>query len=120
MQREGIYKSAFFSIQKPATAMRIYLLDRGGPKDSENTLNSFLTKPDEDGFWQIGADMWATQHIASEILITRDPNTDSFWILFALVIDSEWRRLMSMSSSENTWLSSRLVSQSHQCVYSIF
>ena len=33
--------------------------------------------------------MWATQHIACEILITRDPNTDSFWILFALVIDSE-------------------------------
>ena len=37
--------------------MRIYVLDGGGPKDSENTLNSFLTKRDEDGFWQIGADM---------------------------------------------------------------
>ena len=24
--------------------MRIYVLDGGGPKDSENTLNSFLTK----------------------------------------------------------------------------
>ena len=34
-----------------------YVLDGGGPKDSENTLNSFLTKRDEDGFWQIGTDM---------------------------------------------------------------
>ena len=37
--------------------MRIYVLDGEGPKDSENTLNSFLTKRDNDMFWQIGADM---------------------------------------------------------------
>ena len=37
--------------------MRIYVLDGGGPKDSENTLNSFLTKCGEKVFWQIGADM---------------------------------------------------------------
>ena len=36
--------------------MRIYVLDGGGPKDSKNTLNSFLTKRDKDVFWQIGAD----------------------------------------------------------------
>ena len=29
-----------------------------GPKDSENTLNSFLTKNKEKVFWQIGADMY--------------------------------------------------------------
>ena len=40
-------------------ATRVCVLDGGGPKDSENTLNSFLTKRDEDGFWQIGADMVA-------------------------------------------------------------
>ena len=43
--------------------MRIYVLDGGGPKDSENTLNSFLTKNKEKVFWQIGADMkrvWKT------------------------------------------------------------
>ena len=34
-----------------------YVLDGGGPKDSENTLNSFLTKRDGNMFWQIGADM---------------------------------------------------------------
>ena len=38
-------------------ATRVGVLDGGGPKDSENTLNSFLTKRDEDGFWQIGADI---------------------------------------------------------------
>ena len=38
-------------------ATRVGVLDGGGPKDSENTLNSFLTKRDEDGFWQIGTDM---------------------------------------------------------------
>ena len=37
--------------------MRIYELDGGGPKDSENTLNSFLTKCGENVFWQIGTDM---------------------------------------------------------------
>ena len=37
--------------------MRIYVLDGGGPKDSENTLNSFLTKRGEKVFWQIGTDM---------------------------------------------------------------
>ena len=37
--------------------MRIYVLDGGGPKDSENTLNSFLTKCGENVFWQIGTDM---------------------------------------------------------------
>ena len=37
--------------------MRIYVLDAGGPKDSENTPNSFLTKCGEKVFWQIGADM---------------------------------------------------------------
>ena len=35
--------------------MSIYVLDGGGPKDSENTPNSFLTKCEV--FWQIGADM---------------------------------------------------------------
>ena len=37
--------------------MRIYVLDGGGPKDSENTLNSFLIKRGEKVFWQIGAEM---------------------------------------------------------------
>ena len=37
--------------------MRIYVLDGGGPKDSENTLNLFLTKCGEKVFWQIGTDM---------------------------------------------------------------
>ena len=37
--------------------MKIYVLDGGGPKDSENTLNSFLTKCWEKVFWQIGTDM---------------------------------------------------------------
>ena len=37
--------------------MSVCALDGGGPKDSENTHNSFLTKRDEDAFWQIGTDM---------------------------------------------------------------
>ena len=37
--------------------MRIYVLDGGGPKDSENILNSFLTKCGEKVFWQIGTDI---------------------------------------------------------------
>ena len=36
---------------------KVYVLDAGGPKDSENTQNSFLTKCGRKGFWQIGADM---------------------------------------------------------------
>ena len=35
----------------------VCVLDGGGPKDSENTHNSFSPKRDEDVFWQIGADM---------------------------------------------------------------
>ena len=38
-------------------ATRVYVLDGGYPKDSENSLNSFLTKRDRNAFWQIGADM---------------------------------------------------------------
>ena len=38
-------------------AIKGYVLDGGGPKDSENTHNSFLTKRDDDAFWQIGTDM---------------------------------------------------------------
>ena len=37
-------------------AIMAYVLDRGGPKDFENSRNSFLTKRDKDVFWQIGAD----------------------------------------------------------------
>ena len=36
----------------------VYALEGGGPKDSKNTLNSFLTKRDEDAFGQIGADIF--------------------------------------------------------------
>ena len=38
-------------------ATRVSVLDGGGPKDSENTLNSFSTKRDNDVFWQIAAEM---------------------------------------------------------------
>ena len=34
-----------------------YGLDRGGPKDSENAPNSFLTKINEKGFWLLVPDM---------------------------------------------------------------
>ena len=37
--------------------MMVYALDGGGPKDYENTLNLFLTKRNEELFWQIGTDM---------------------------------------------------------------
>ena len=38
-------------------ATMVYALDGKGPKNYDNTLNSFLTKRDNDVFWQIGADM---------------------------------------------------------------
>ena len=38
-------------------ATRVCVLDGGDPKDSENTLNSFLIKRDGNAFWQIGAEM---------------------------------------------------------------
>ena len=38
-------------------AIGVYELDGGGPKDSENTLNSCLSKNKEKVFWQIGTDM---------------------------------------------------------------
>ena len=34
-----------------------YDLDRGGPKDSENAPNSFLTKTNGKGFWRFGTDV---------------------------------------------------------------
>ena len=37
--------------------MKGYVQDGGGPKDSENTLSSFLTKTNRTVFWQIGTDM---------------------------------------------------------------
>ena len=59
MRQEGIYKNAFWGSLKAcyAMAIMIYVLDGGGPKDSENTLNSFLTKNGEKVFRQIGTDM---------------------------------------------------------------
>ena len=38
-------------------ALNGYVLDGGGPKDSENTLNTFLTKRGGNVFWQIGPEM---------------------------------------------------------------
>ena len=35
----------------------VYVLDGGGPKDSKNTLNSFLTTNMEKVLWKIGADV---------------------------------------------------------------
>ena len=35
-----------------------YDLDRGGPKDSENAPNSFLTKTNGKGFLRFGTDMY--------------------------------------------------------------
>ena len=46
--------------------MRIYVLDGGGPKDSEKTLNLFLTKCGEKVFWQIGTDL---KLVSSQYLI---------------------------------------------------
>ena len=37
-----------------------YDLDRGGPKDSENAPNSFLTKINEKGFWWFATDIHLT------------------------------------------------------------
>ena len=44
-------------------AIMVYALDGGGPKDSENTLNLFLTKRDKDVFWQIGTDMLKIRNV---------------------------------------------------------
>ena len=44
-------------------AKMVFVLDGGGPKDSENTLNSFLTKCNKDVFRQIGADMNETTNV---------------------------------------------------------
>ena len=57
MRREGIYKNTLFRPLKPAMGVRVCVLDGGGPKDSKNTLNSFLIKNKEKVFWQIGTDM---------------------------------------------------------------
>ena len=34
-----------------------YGIDRGGPKDFENTPNSFLTEINEKGFWRFATDI---------------------------------------------------------------
>ena len=44
-------------------AIKGYVQDGGGPKDSENTLNSFLTKSDGNVFWQIGTDLLSQEMI---------------------------------------------------------
>ena len=40
-------------------ATMVFALDGGGPKDSKNTLNSFLTKRNKDVFWRFGTDMFS-------------------------------------------------------------
>ena len=60
--------------------MRIHVLDGGGPKDSENTLNSFLTKSEGNMFWQIGTDMfiWSTyfaSKVAYDMMVFLSPFT---------------------------------------------
>ena len=57
MQQEHIYKNTFFGSLKVCYGHNGLWPRWGGPKDSENTLNSFLTKRDKDMFWQIGADI---------------------------------------------------------------
>ena len=60
MQQEGIYKNAFFEPLKTCYGHKglcTYVIDGGGPKDSENTLNSFLITNKEKVFWKIGADV---------------------------------------------------------------
>ena len=70
--------------------MRIYVLDGGGPKVSENTLNSFLTKCGEKVFWQIGADgrlstFYNTRLICGRCIgqrtLTSHPKNNSRWLI---------------------------------------
>ena len=68
MRWKGSYKNAFVDLWKPAKAIRVYELDGGGPKDSENTLKSFLTTNKEKVFWQLGADMTHFSSIFVSIL----------------------------------------------------
>ena len=51
-------------------ATRVYVLDGGGPKDSENTPNSFLTKCGRKGFWQIRPDMSYSRYEFKRLLKT--------------------------------------------------
>ena len=60
-------------------ATRVCVLDGGGPKDSKNTHNSFSPKRDEDGFWQIGADMvWFVLFQVYHFLICQSSSL-SYW-----------------------------------------
>ena len=59
--------------------MRIYVLDGGGPKDSENILNSFLTKRDEDVFWQIGTDLESFRNSQKKIKLIYEFWKLQFW-----------------------------------------
>ena len=76
-------KTHFRGLQKPAMAIRVNVVDGGGPpKDSENTPNSFLTAIKEKVFWRIGADMvltwkWMLQvnlEIIKILLMTLQPS----------------------------------------------
>ena len=59
-----------------------YGIDRGGPKDSENAPNSFLTKINEKGFWRFATDIT----ICAIVLVNLfQLNTD---IALAIVIDT--------------------------------
>ena len=50
MRRECIYKNTFFRPLKACYGNNGHVLDGGGPKDSKNTLNSFLTIATETCF----------------------------------------------------------------------
>ena len=65
--------------------MRIYVLDGEDPKDSENTLKSFLTKSDGNAFWQISADMYKLRGPEEPLSHTNDAAVYMF-LLFQVQI----------------------------------
>ena len=54
-----------------------YGIDRGGPKDSENAPNSFLTKINEKVFWRFATDMLCKDWCSAQGLWEGRPNSSS-------------------------------------------
>ena len=85
-------------------ATRVGVLDGGGPKDSENTLNSFLTKCGEKVFWQIGTDIYSV----SLKLLWHDKDMKTF-------IENFYRLMGGNSGKDDSQVCSRDTSAEGQC-----
>ena len=72
-----------------------YGIDRGGPKDSENAPNSFLTKFNQKGFWRFATDIYKLMKLKWLLITTCAYHIQRFHTLVQTIFITHWLSLLS-------------------------